>query len=102
MARLREGDAVIKESRPRAIGSEIEAPAGAYAFVAAQYLQQAAPAPAIVAAAASEPKTNNAPHQLQSPRSPNRSSVAPAPVDAPPTAEASSDQRPAGDEFQHE
>jgi uncharacterized protein YgiM (DUF1202 family) len=89
-----EKDAVIKEVSTKGDWIQIEAPAGAFAFVAAQYLQQAAPAPEIVAvAAASEPKTNNVPPtEIAAVTEPPV--VAPAPVDAPPIAAASSTNVP--------
>jgi len=82
-----EKDAVVKEVSTKGAWIQIEAPAGSYAFVAAQYLQQT-PAAAEVAAtagantnevAAAEPATVTEP-----------TTVAPAPGDAPPIAASTS------------
>ena len=73
IGRLQRGDAV-KEITTKGDWTEIEPPASAYAFVAAQYLKQEAPAPPAPAPAPPEP-------------APTPTTVAAAPPVAPPPTE---------------
>lgn len=85
-----EKDAVVKEVSTKGDWIQIEAPAGAYAFVAAQYLQQGAAAIEVATTAptsATEPKTTEVP-VTEPPATPTTVTeppvVAPAPGDLPP------------------
>ena len=89
-------DAVVKEVSTKGDWIQIEAPAGAYAFVAAQYLQQGAAATEVATATptpatATEPKTTAVP-TTEPPATPTTVTeppvVAPAPGDAPAVAAA--------------
>jgi len=81
---LHQGDAV-KEITTKAEWTEIEAPAGAYAFVAAQYLKQGLPeAPAIALAPTPAP----APAPVPPEPPPTPTAVAAAPTVAPPPSDS--------------
>ena len=79
IALMQHGDAV-KELNTKGDWTEIEPPATAYAFVAAQYLKQGAEAPVVAAA----PKTPAASAPPVTPVTPPAPAPAPAPVEPPP------------------
>jgi uncharacterized protein YgiM (DUF1202 family) len=95
---MQKGDA-IKETKTKGDWIEIEPPANAYAFVAAQYLSQeapavaAAPTPPAAPAAAPAPPTVTTPPAVTTPPPPaepppTQAAVAAAPTVAPPPTEA--------------